>query len=101
MTGRPVAADRALGGLPMRCFAKWTAGLILAAALSSGLSARADETVEKLGNGPAYDRVGEVAVMHHGRVKPLDTVAREEVKQVYGRETVTLREPKEEIAKVL
>ena len=39
--------------------------------------------------------------MHHGRVKPVDTVAREEVKQVYGRETITLRDPAEEVARIL
>ncbi len=39
--------------------------------------------------------------MHEGRVKPLDTVAREEVKQVYGRETIKLRDPREEIEKIL
>ena len=31
-----------------------------------------------------------MAVLHEGRVKPLDTVAREEVKQIYGRETIKL-----------
>ena len=85
----------------MRRFAKQIAGLVLTAALASGLTARADEKVERPGIGPAYDRVGQVAVMHQGRVKPLDTVAREEVKQVYGRETIALRDPKEEVAKIL
>ena len=28
--------------------------------------------------------------MHEGRVKPLDTVAREEIKQIYTRETIKL-----------
>ena len=41
-----------------------------------------------------YDQIGKVAVMHEGRVKPLDTVAREEVKQVYSRETITIRDPR-------
>jgi ABC-type transport system involved in cytochrome c biogenesis permease subunit len=85
----------------MRRFIKQTASLVLAAALASGLSARADEKVERPGTGPAYDLTGQVAVMHQGRVKPLDTVAREEVKQIYGRETITLRDPHEEVAKVL
>ena len=39
--------------------------------------------------------------MHEGRVKPLDTVAREEVKQIYGRETIKLRDPHEEVEKIL
>jgi ABC-type transport system involved in cytochrome c biogenesis permease subunit len=85
----------------MRRFAKQTAGLLLAAALASGPAARAAEKVERPGSGPAYDLAGQVAVMHQGRVKPLDTVAREEVKQVYGRETISLRDPHEEIAKIL
>ncbi|WP_165226641.1 cytochrome c biogenesis protein [Aquisphaera insulae] len=55
--------------------------------------ARAEESkVEDLGRGPAYDRVGELAVMHAGRVKPLDTVAREEIKEVFGRESINLRD---------
>nr|WP_165245277.1 cytochrome c biogenesis protein CcsA [Paludisphaera soli] len=51
----------------------------------------------KLGVGPAYDRVGRVAVMHEGRVKPLDTVAREEVKQVFGRESIKLLDDRNEV----
>jgi ABC-type transport system involved in cytochrome c biogenesis permease subunit len=85
----------------MRPFAKHPAGLVLAAVLASGLTARAAETVERPGTGPAYDELGHVAVMHAGRVKPLDTVAREEVKQIFGRETITLRDPREEMAKIL
>ncbi len=85
----------------MRRFAKHPAALVLTAALASGLTARAAETVERPGTGTAYDRVGQVAVMHHGRVKPLDTVSREEVKQVYGRETIAIHDPREEIAKIL
>ncbi len=42
------------------------------------------------GTGAGYEAIGKVPVMHEGRVKPLDTVAREEVKQVYGRETIKL-----------
>ena len=87
----------------MRRFANQTAGLVLAlaAALAFGPVATAAEAVEKPGNGPAYEKVGLVAVMHRGRIKPVDTVAREEVKQVYGRETMVLRDPREEVAKVL
>jgi ABC-type transport system involved in cytochrome c biogenesis permease subunit len=85
----------------MRQFAKLPGGLILAATLASGLAARAGEAVERLGAGSAYDQVGKVAVMHEGRVKPLDTVAREDVKQVYGRETITLRDPHEAVENIL
>ena len=59
------------------------------------------EAASRSGTGPAYELIGKVAVMHEGRVKPLDTVAREEVKQVYGRETIKLRDPGEEIDKIL
>ena len=48
--------------------------------------------VKALGEGPAYDQVGKLAVMHAGRIKPLDTVAREEVKHVFGRETIKLHD---------
>ncbi|MBX6311565.1 MAG: cytochrome c biogenesis protein CcsA [Isosphaeraceae bacterium] len=41
----------------------------------------------------AYQTLGDLAVQHHGRIKPLDTVARQEVKQVYGRETIKLTGP--------
>jgi ABC-type transport system involved in cytochrome c biogenesis permease subunit len=76
-------------------------GLILAGMMVGGLPARGAETVRSLAIGPAYDQVGKVAVMHAGRIKPLDTVAREEVKQVSGLETIALRDPAEEVAKVL
>ena len=42
------------------------------------------------GPGSAYETLGRLVVMHEGRRKPLDTVAREEVKLVYSRETVKL-----------
>ena len=81
---------------------KLLAGLILAGDSGGRPSrTRADEAIEPQGVGPAYEQLGKVAVMHEGRVKPLDTVAREEVKQVYSRETITLRDPREEIAKLL
>ena len=66
-------------------------GLLLALSISLGLPVRAAENkVKVLGEGPAYNQVGKLAVMHAGRIKPLDTVAREEVKQVFGRETIKL-----------
>jgi ABC-type transport system involved in cytochrome c biogenesis permease subunit len=42
------------------------------------------------GTGKSYKTLGNLAVMHEGRVKPLDTVAIEEVKQIYGRSTIKL-----------
>ncbi len=45
--------------------------------------------------------LGKVAVLHEGRIKPLDTVAREEVKQIYGRETIKVHDPADEIDKVI
>ena len=60
---------------------------------SCPLPVRGEETkVKVMGEGPAYDQVGKLAVMHAGRVKPLDTVAREEVKHVFGRETIKLHD---------
>ncbi len=85
----------------MRRIAKRLAGLILAGTMVGGLPARGDEAVKPMGVGNSYDQIGKVAVMHQGRVKPLDTVAREEVKQVYSRETISLRDPREEVEKLL
>src|SRR5262245_19028908 len=85
----------------MRCIGKQIGGWILAGMLASGLVAQGAETVQRPGTGPAYDLAGKVAVMHEGRVQALDTVAREEVKQVYGIETITLRDPREEVEKIL
>ncbi len=85
----------------MRRMGERLAGLILAGMATIGLPALGAETVKPLGIGRAYDQLGNVAVMHEGRVKPLDTVAREEVKQVYSRETITLRDPREEAEKLL
>ena len=63
-----------------------------------GFSAQAAESkVKVLGEGPAYDQVGKLAVMHAGRIKPLDTVAREEVKHVFGRETIKLHDAAGEV----
>ncbi len=74
----------------------WPAlGLALATALATAIAAppssAADKkpAVERLGRGPAYDALAALAVQHEGRVKPLDTLAREELKQIYGRERIT------------
>jgi ABC-type transport system involved in cytochrome c biogenesis permease subunit len=58
----------------------------------------AEAAPRTLGAGPAYEQIGKLAVMHAGRVKPLDTVAREEVKQVFSRETIKLHNAANEVA---
>ncbi len=70
-------------------------GLALAAAASAAGLASAAEPITKtekvaLGVGPAYDTLGRLPMMHEGRLKPIDTVAREEIKQIYTRETIKL-----------
>ncbi len=70
---------------------------VLAQALVVGSAVAADEP----GVGPAYEAIGRVPVMHAGRVKPFDTVAREEVKQVFGRETIKLVDPATEVEHIL
>ena len=85
----------------MRRIGKLLAGMILAGTSRPPSPRREPRAVKTLGTGPAYELIGKVAVMHEGRVKPLDTVAREEVKQVYGRETIKLLRPGEEIEKIL
>jgi ABC-type transport system involved in cytochrome c biogenesis permease subunit len=77
------------------------AGFVLAGMLTAGLPVRGADVLRPRGSGPAYDLIGKVPVMHAGRVKPLDTVAREEVKQIYGRETIKLHDPGEEVEKIL
>ena len=73
----------------------WTR-LILALAASAGIlhpAAAADESkAEKINVGfsRAYEILGRLALMHEGRIKPLDTVAREEIKSIYTRETIKL-----------
>ena len=76
-------------------------GLALAGMWAAVPPARGAEDASSPGTGPAYELIGKVAVMHEGRVKPLDTVAREEVKQIFGRENIKLRDPNEEIEKIL
>lgn len=79
---------------------RWLAtalGIALTGATSPAWSATETEP-RSLGNGPAYEILAKLAVLHEGRIKPLDTLAREEVRQIYGRETVKLidaNDPKE------
>jgi len=74
----------------MRRFGGLLLGLGLALAIGRSASAATDP--KALGVGPAYEELGKLAVMHAGRIKPLDTLAREEVKQIFGRETIQLRD---------
>lgn len=62
-----------------RCFGRIGLAILLSAVVSN---ARAAEDSAKI--------LGNIAVMEAGRVKPLDTVARHEVKQIFGRETIKL-----------
>ncbi|QEH33371.1 Cytochrome c biogenesis protein CcsA [Aquisphaera giovannonii] len=71
---------------------RWVAAGLAVAAATATPARAAEPKVEDLGRGPAYARVGELAVMHAGRIKPLDTVAREEIKAVFGRESIKLRD---------
>ena len=71
-------------------------GLAFATALATALAAprssaaeNARPEVEKYGKGPAYKALAALPVQHEGRDKPLDTLAREEIKQIYGRERIS------------
>ncbi|MGE3820762.1 MAG: ABC transporter permease, partial [Isosphaeraceae bacterium] len=59
-------------------------------AASTPAPAATESEPRALGKGPAYEILAKLAVLHEGRIKPLDTLAREEVRQIYGRETVKL-----------
>ncbi len=85
----------------MNRICKRLVGLMLAGACVACVPARTSEEQKSPGSGPAYELLGKVPVMHEGRVKPLDTVAREEVKQIHGKETIKLHDPAEEIDKIL
>ncbi len=66
--------------------------LSLCLVLAGATSSSADEKPKALGVGPAYDALAKLVVLHEGRIKPLDTLAREEVKQIFGRETIKLHD---------
>ncbi len=57
----------------------------------------AESKAAQYGYGPAYDAIGKLPIMHSGRVKPLDTVAREEIKVIYSRETIKFRDEKGDV----
>lgn len=71
----------------MRRIARLMFGLAAATALLAPHAGAADPP-KTTGNGPAYRALSGLPVMHNGRIKPWDTLAREEVKQIYGRETI-------------
>jgi ABC-type transport system involved in cytochrome c biogenesis permease subunit len=85
----------------MNRIGKRLVGLVLAGACGAFMPAFATGEQKSPGTGPAYELLGKVAVLHEGRIKPLDTVAREEVKQIHGRETIKLHDPSEEIDKII
>jgi len=65
----------------------------LASSATAAIPARAEEKAPstlKLGRGATYEALGQLPMMHAGRIKPIDTVAREEIKQIYTRETIKL-----------
>ena len=77
----------------MRRRIEWFAlGVALAATLAFSPSTSAEEKVKKesVGFTKAYESLGELPMMHEGRIKPIDTVAREEIKSIYTRETIKL-----------
>ena len=85
----------------MKRIGKQIVGLMLAGALCGLPSRSSRRRAEVAGNRAGLRSLGKVAVLHEGRIKPLDTVAREEVKQIYGRETIKLHDPAEEIDKIV
>jgi ABC-type transport system involved in cytochrome c biogenesis permease subunit len=69
--------------------------LISLASLSQGALAAetpkaAKPTKVEVGGTFTYETLGKLPLMHEGRIKPLDTVAREEIKGIYTRETIKL-----------
>jgi ABC-type transport system involved in cytochrome c biogenesis permease subunit len=72
-----------------------TARLALALLLGIPMIASAGEKPVLPGSGPAYDAIAKLPMMNDGRIKPLDTVARVEVKRIHGRESITLEGPDE------
>ncbi len=76
----------------MRRSGWFTLGLALAATAQAVSAATPKADAPKaLGVGPAYETLARLPVLHEGRNKPFDTLAREEVKQIFGRETVKIQ----------
>ncbi|MFO0959649.1 MAG: ABC transporter permease [Isosphaeraceae bacterium] len=69
-------------------------GMALAALAAAFAPASAAEKAPALpGGGPGYEAIGRIPVMHEGRIKPLDTVARTELKLIHGREAIEILGP--------
>ncbi len=66
--------------------------LSLCLVLAGASPSTTDEKPRALGVGPSYEMLARLAVLHEGRIKPFDTLAREEVKQIFGRETVKIQD---------
>ncbi len=73
--------------------AKWFSVGLALAGMASDASAATAPTPAPVPGADAYKVLGQVAVLHHGRIKPLDTAAREDVKHIYGRESVKAIDP--------
>ena len=94
-----MTSDLTIPGVPNReRTMKHTGWLMLGLVLAAGFaqSATAAEKVPTFGVGPAYEAIAKVPVLHAGRRKPFDTLAREVVKQIYSREMIALWGPDEE-----
>jgi ABC-type transport system involved in cytochrome c biogenesis permease subunit len=68
--------------------------LALMASVAIGRASIAADAVKPtkvdVGTSRTYEILGSLPMMHEGRIKPLDTVAREEIKSIYTRETIKL-----------
>ena len=67
------------------------AGLAVLASLYVGFAQAHDV---RHGSGHAYAILGDLPVKHRDRVKPLSSVAIEEIKLIHGRSTIKLRGPR-------
>lgn len=79
----------------MKRFGWLLLGLPLAIAFET--PAPGAEAPKAFGTGPTYTELAKLPVMHEGRKKPFDTLAREEVKQIFSRETIKLLGPGDEV----
>ncbi len=79
----------------------WTTSRALLAAAAclviAGSAAAKSEPV-KFGQGGAYEALARLVAQHEGRAKPFDTLAREEVKSIFGRETIKFMDEKGDVA---
>ncbi len=61
--------------------------------LVSAMAAATALASARIGSGRAYAVLGDLPVMHRGRVKPLNSLAVEEVERIHGRPTINLHGP--------